>query len=150
MSGAFFGDVEAEAGSEQRPCHLWEREEEEGAAAEGVDCEKGGPGEDKVDETEAKTGDEGLGGRGAGFSEDCRGVEGLDVRISLVSLVGEGNCGDVTLTMMLMPHICWAIMTVKEARVARRTRGMVNSSMSRLTYVVSPMTSFSISICALM
>ena len=35
--------------------------------------------------------------------------------------------------MMLMPHICCASMTVKEAPVARRTRGMVKSSMNRVT-----------------
>jgi hypothetical protein len=29
--------------------------------------------------------------------------------------------------MMLMPHICWAIMTVKLAKVARLTLGMVNN-----------------------
>lgn len=56
-------------------------------------------------------------GRIESWSELARSVEGGD---------GEG------LPMILMPHICWAIITVNDARVARRTRGMVKSSMKRL------------------
>lgn len=31
----------------------------------------------------------------------------------------------------LLPHICWAIMTMNEASVALRTRGSVNSVLTR-------------------
>ena len=54
VCGGVFRDVEAEAGGEQRPEHLREGEEQEGAAAEGVDGPDRRPGEDEVDETEAE------------------------------------------------------------------------------------------------
>jgi hypothetical protein len=34
--------------------------------------------------------------------------------------------------MILIPHICWAIMTTKDASVALRRRGMVKSSPKRV------------------
>ena len=49
-------DEEAEAGGEEGPGHLGEGEEEEGAAAVGVDGVEGGPGEDEVDQAEAEGG----------------------------------------------------------------------------------------------
>ena len=60
MGVVFLRDDEAEAGGEESPCHLWEGEEEECAAAVGVDCPDGGPGEDEVDEAEAEGGEERL------------------------------------------------------------------------------------------
>ena len=44
VGAAALGDPEAEACRHQGPAHVGEGEEEEGAAAEGVDCPDGGPG----------------------------------------------------------------------------------------------------------
>lgn len=60
MGVVFLWDDEAEAGGEERPCHLREGEEEQRAAAVGVDCPDGGPGEDEVDEPEAEGGEQRL------------------------------------------------------------------------------------------
>lgn len=46
MRGPFAGDPEAEAGGEESPGHIGEGEEEEAAAAEGIDCPDGWKGEE--------------------------------------------------------------------------------------------------------
>jgi len=71
MRGTFFGDVEGEASSQQRPGHVGKSEEQQRAAAEGVDGPDGWPCEDEVDETEAEGGDEGIPLGGAGLAEYC-------------------------------------------------------------------------------
>ena len=92
-------DEEAEARGQERPGHLREGEEEQGAPAVGIDCPDGGPGEDEVDEAEAEGGEQGLQGPGAGFDEDGRGVEGYDVDAAHLlgehdSEGGEGGAAD--------------------------------------------------------
>lgn len=72
-------DEEAEARRQQRPGHLREGEEEQGATAVGVDRPHRRPREHEVDGAEPPRGEEGVQGRGAGFDEDGRGVEGDDV-----------------------------------------------------------------------
>ena len=79
MSLAGIGDQEAKTGDEQRPGHVGEGEEQEGAAAEGVDGPDGRPREDEVDETESERRPQSLLWRSAGVDEDGRGVEGNDV-----------------------------------------------------------------------
>lgn len=51
---------------------MGEGEEEETATAKGVDGPDSGPGEDKVDQTEAEGGEEGLDVAGARCGEDGR------------------------------------------------------------------------------
>ena len=73
------GDDEAEPGGKECPGHLREGEEEQGAAAVGVDCPDGGPGEDEIDEAEAEGGEQSLQAASSGVDKDRRGVEGDDV-----------------------------------------------------------------------
>ncbi len=70
---------EAEAGGEQGPAHVRESEEEEVAAAEGIDRPDGGPSEGEVDEAETPGREKGLGGAGTSVFEDCTAVEGNNV-----------------------------------------------------------------------
>lgn len=56
MSASGARDERAETRGEQRPRHLGEGEEQEGAASKGVDGPDGGPGEDEVDHAEAEGG----------------------------------------------------------------------------------------------
>ena len=79
MRRALFGDVVRHAGGEQRPEHIWEREEQEAAATKGIDGPDGGPGEHKVDKTETEGCNQCLLLPEATLTEDGGGVEGDDV-----------------------------------------------------------------------
>ena len=79
MGARLLGDDEAETGGQEGPGHVGEGEEEQSAAAPGVDRPDGGPGEDEVDETEAEGGEEGVQVGGSSLGEDGGGVEGDDV-----------------------------------------------------------------------
>ena len=102
MGIALLGNVEAEASSEQAPCHFckielagihtssiarilltWEGEEQQSAATKGIDCEHCRKCEDEVHETEAKGDQESSEVRGTGLSEHAAGVEGDDVDAAL-------------------------------------------------------------------
>ena len=54
MRSVFLGDVKAEAGGKRGPGHLGECEQEQCAAAEGVNGEECWPGKDEVDEAKAE------------------------------------------------------------------------------------------------
>lgn len=60
MRGTALRNQETETSCEQRPCHLWESEQQQASTSESIDGPNGGPSEDKVNETEAEGGDEGL------------------------------------------------------------------------------------------
>ena len=68
-AGGFGGDVEGEAGEEEKDGHQGEGGEEEVASAEGVDCVDGGDGEDPVYDAAAEGGEEGV------FSGEVGGYE---------------------------------------------------------------------------
>lgn len=68
--GVVWFDPEGEAGPEEADGEEGEREEEEVAAAPGVDCEEGGEGEDPVEDAGAHGCEEGFLDAVAGFDED--------------------------------------------------------------------------------
>ena len=84
----------AEAGGEERPHHLREGEEEEGATTEGVDGPEGGEREEPVDETEAEGRKQGLELRRAGFFKDGGAVEGDDVDAAHLLGDHDGESGE--------------------------------------------------------
>ena len=95
MRAGFLRDDEAQSRCEERPGHVGEGEEQEGASAPGVDCPDCGPGEDEIYEPEAEGGEQGLQVAGAGLVEDRGAVEGDDVYAA--HLLGEhdgegGSC----------------------------------------------------------
>jgi hypothetical protein len=126
MGRIAFWDEEAQSGGEQRPCHLRKCEEKQAPAAERVDCPNGRPSKDKVDEAEAKRSNECFSLSGVCLSENRTGVESNDV-----DCLYSAQIEQEFMLCHLLPHICCAIMTTKEARVARRTRGIVKSSIQR-------------------
>lgn len=79
MSDVLDGNKTAETCGEQTPSHVREGEEEERAAAEGVDSPDGGPGEDEVYEAETEGGEECVEGIGSVLLKHRRRVEGDDV-----------------------------------------------------------------------
>jgi len=56
MSAGGGRDVVAHSCCEEGPEHVWEGEEQESAAAEGVDCPDGGPGEGEIYDSETEGG----------------------------------------------------------------------------------------------
>lgn len=78
-SAVLLVDEGAETGGQQGPGHLGEGEEEEGAAAEGVDGLEGGEGEQEVDSTEDEREGQGLVLGCAGVLKHGGGVECNDV-----------------------------------------------------------------------
>jgi len=127
MGRIALGDQEAQSGGKQRPCHLRKCEEKQAPAAECVDRPNGRPSKNEVDEAEAEGSNECFSLSGVCLSENCTGVKSDDV--DCVSSVQDFEQEFVE--CHLLPHICCAIMTTKEARVARRTRGIVKSSIQR-------------------
>ena len=87
VRAAVVGDVEAKPRGQQRPRHVGEGEEKQGASAVGVDGPDGGPGEDEVDEAEAPGREQRLQVVGVGLFEDGGRVEGDDV--DAAHLLGE-------------------------------------------------------------
>lgn len=79
VSGIVFGDVETEARSKQSPRHLRKCKKKQCTTSVGVDCPDGRPCEHEVDQTKAKTCDEGIAFACARTSEDRRGVKRDDV-----------------------------------------------------------------------
>lgn len=79
MRGAALGDQEAEAGSQQCPGHLREREKQQVPTPESVDGPERGEGEDEVDETKAPRCEQSLETAGTGGLEDGGRVESDDV-----------------------------------------------------------------------
>lgn len=71
--------MEGESRSQQRPCHVRESEEQQGASSKGVNCPDGGPGEQEVDETETEGSDQGALLACTGLTKHGRGVEGDNV-----------------------------------------------------------------------
>ena len=86
MRTALLGNVEGEAGCQQRPRHLRESEEEQGAAPVGVDGEEGRDGKEEVHGAEAERGEQRFDGTGACSSEDRGGVESLLVVLDAARL----------------------------------------------------------------
>lgn len=74
--------VETHAGGQKRPEHLRKGKDEETTAPEGVDCPHGGPGEDKVNKTEAPCCKKGGYVAGASLLEDGGRIEGNDIDYS--------------------------------------------------------------------
>lgn len=113
MSTASRGDPEAEAGGEQGPEHLGEGKEEESAPAKRVYGPHGGPREGEINKSEAEGCEQGGEVAGARLGEDSRRVEGHDVdcagKLMPRILFSNKENGD------LLPHICWAIITIPEA-----------------------------------
>jgi len=68
-------DVETETGTEKRPCHLGEREEQQSPPSVRVDGEDGGPREDEVHQAETQRSHQGLLCGRTGLAEDGGGVE---------------------------------------------------------------------------
>lgn len=68
------GDPEGEASPQQADCHKWEANEEEVAAAEGVDCVDCWDGEEPVDNSGTEGDEEGIFSCPAGLFEDCCAV----------------------------------------------------------------------------
>lgn len=56
MCWAALRNQETQTSCKQRPCHLWEGEEEQASAPESVDGPDRGPGEDEIDKPEAEGG----------------------------------------------------------------------------------------------
>lgn len=83
-------------------------DESEVATALGVNQEQGGDSEDNLDSTVAERSVQGLVLGVANIAEDARAVEGDDC--NLVS--NRKRCAGVVL-LLLIPHICWANMTVE-------------------------------------
>ena len=65
--------------TKQSPKHVGECEDQQGAAAKGVDGVDGRPGEHEVDETEAEARPQGRVVADAALPENCGAVEGDDV-----------------------------------------------------------------------
>lgn len=82
----------------------------------------------KIDQSKSEGSQQRFFFRKAGLREDGGWVEGNDVDSTPEEKSFSGESDHMTST-----YICWAIMTTKEARVARRTRGIVKSSMNRET-----------------
>ena len=102
MCITILGDVVAHTRRQQRPEHIWEREQKQPTPAEGVDRPHSWPGEEEVDEAEAERGEQSLLLRSTTFFEDGRGVESDDVdcawlvTVWYVCFIHGG----------LLPHIC--------------------------------------------
>lgn len=94
MRGTRLRDQVAQARREQSPRHLREREEQERAAAKGVDGPDGGPREDEVDQPKPPGREERLGHAGAGLLEDGRRVEGDDVDAAHLLRDHDGERGE--------------------------------------------------------
>lgn len=50
----FLGNVEAETGCQESPCHLWEGEDQQSSSTPGIDGPNGGERKDEVDKTETE------------------------------------------------------------------------------------------------
>ena len=129
MRRAFLGNKETQASRKQRPGHVWKGEQQQRASAERVDRPNCWPGENEVDQAEAKRCNKCVSLRGACVDEHGAGVERDDVDTALGSLASTQGCA----TSIWRHTICCAIMTVKDAKVARRTRGLVKSWRKRVT-----------------
>jgi hypothetical protein len=121
------GHERAQSGSEERPGHVGEGEEQEGAAAEGVDGPEGREGEEEVDGAEAEGREERIEVRGPGLLEDGAAVESDDV--DTAELERRCRCQNTcqlqdSAELSGMPLLtCCPIMTTKAARVALLRRG---------------------------
>lgn len=73
------GNEVTETSSEQSPCHLREREQEQSSSSVGVDGPDGWPSKDEVDETETPRSEERVFVVCTGGLEDTGGEEGDDV-----------------------------------------------------------------------
>lgn len=79
VSSGLFRDVEAEAGSQQGPGHVWEGEEQQSSTTESVDSGHSGKGEKEVHKTKSPGGKKSPGNTGPCLLEDSRRIEGDNV-----------------------------------------------------------------------
>ena len=117
---------EAETCSQERPRHLREGEEQQGSASKRVNSPDRWPGEDEVDQSESERGNEGVAFRSISLSENSRTVKGDYVDPAHLQGLVLAAITIITLATKT-ERTCCAIITTKLARVARRTRGIVNS-----------------------
>lgn len=150
-------DEEGKGSCQQRPSHVGESEEKQCAASEGIDGSHRRPRKAKdtcqlnfgtfiasvqdlrkVDKSEPPRDKESLALTVVRRDEQARGIECDNIDWHMLE-----TCISSDYLENLLPHICCAIITTKEAKVARRTRGMVNSWMNRVTYLPLRMVTFS-------
>ena len=119
------------------------------ASTKGIDCPYSRPSKREIHQSKTPGSEKGGSNASSRFDEDCRAIEGDDVNYGIFSNQFNSSSSSssswrairsilyfprfpLVHLYYLLPHICCPIMMIPEACVARRMRGMVNSSMKRV------------------
>ena len=110
-------DEEAHTRCQQSPEHLRESEDQEAAASKGINRPHSRPREDEIDEPESPRRKKCTNIACTGLSEHGRRIEGDDVDYIRDSVLAYALHKNMAMKPLgnLLPHICWAIITIPEA-----------------------------------